>query len=246
MGATEDVAIPSGVGGFHRTGDFEIHMNDRWYVLLSETKDRLRYGIERGAFYEGTTPKSVVMHEYAHALQEMLTLDLRNTDEYKKSQEIYSNARTQLETALSTLKDGKRILELWDKEWNNIDRHNMRYIDEAKMLLQKNTRSGRGYSRKYWDIERLHSNEELARVEPIAILQRAQHEKIQKIFNQLGYKTSSDVGIGLTGTFKAYGARNWAESHAECISDYMTNGKNARPVSIAYAKAFAKEIGIRL
>ena len=65
---------------------------------------------------------------------------------------------------------------------------------------------------------------------------------IHKLFSSIGAATPEDVAIKLTGNRDAYASKNWHEAHAECVSDYMHNGRNASSISIAYVKEMNKLI----
>ena len=68
---------------------------------------------------------------------------------------------------------------------------------------------------------------------------------IHKIFTSIGMPTTRDVATNLTGKADAYASKNWLEAHAECVADYMTNGRNASAVSARYVREMDKYFKIR-
>ena len=61
-------------------------------------------------------------------------------------------------------------------------------------------------------------------------------QKIRELFNSIGASSPVDVAEKLTGNREAYASKNWDEAHAECVSDYMRNGRNASDISKSYVR----------
>ena len=66
------------------------------------------------------------------------------------------------------------------------------------------------------------------------------HRVIERLFTKAGASSLRDVAVKLTGRDSAYASKDWGEAHAECVSDYMHNGRNASQISIAYVREMNK------
>lgn len=220
----------------------EIHLNPSYYV--DGKNHDYKYDVESGFHPKGMDNEMLVEHEYAHMLQrrlsgvtkadeERVTNNQQQAKELRKQADDIWNSFGKLskqyeeadrkvrqlfwETATASTKRkmtyySRRRRELWDKMW---DADNGKRLTERSNLITKAmeiTKSNAGDG----------------------------HDVISGIFAKIGAPRPVDVATRLTGRADAYASKNWSEAHAECVADYMRNGKNASPISIAYVREMNK------
>lgn len=232
----------NGVGGFRTVGSTVIHLNPKWFNDPEGTQNMLDDQVARGHFHKGENLQSLVKHEYGHLLQDKLTAEVRNSDVFKKNASRLESERENFNKLISDLPSNERekIHEYIDKAFHATTSKSVTSnINKAIKLLY--------VSKNYVDARFSLSRQSTYVLNQNNLLHNAEIKKIQQIFNRVGAYSPTDVSIGLTGGTKAYARQSWAEAHAECISDYMTNGPDgASATAIRYVQEFAKEIGVIL
>ena len=203
--------------------------------------------VTNGHFVKGETLQSLVKHEYGHLLQDKLTKDVRNSDQYKNNEAKIKSLEQSFDDITSNIPSSERnkMNEYLQKAWNSdSDRMIKTNLNKALKIVRDNTPFLKG---GYWDAFSVISKQVSAVGSRNVMLYHAEMNGIKKICNSIGITKPIDVSYALTGGGKAYAKTNWAEAHAEMISDYMTNGvEGASATSILYVQAFAKEIGLKL
>ncbi len=219
-----------------------IDMNAKVYEAGQDRKWAYRDGGRLG--YD--SPKNiddemVVEHEYAHLLQKKLG----EHSDYVKEQ----IARR----------------DKWEKDFNEINEYTggmaKKYIDiyekwdftKATKVKTRQKLQNQMYEIMQEVIKKqgldaipmLNKLPKLASDNPIVHMidyREGGEQKIRELFKSVGASSPVDVAEKLTGNREAYASKNWEESHAECVSDYMHNGRNASPISIAYVREMNKLI----
>ena len=232
----------SGVGGYRTVGSTVLHVNPKWFNDPEHTQHILDASVEKGHFRKGENLQSLVKHEYGHLLQDKLTKEVRNTDQFKNNASKLESERNKFNKLISNMpvSTQEKINEYLDKAFHaDTSKTSTTNLNKAIKLLRD--------SDNYWEARSSLVNQSFYVSQQIVMLHGAERNRIQQIFNRIGAVTPRDVGIALTGSSKAYAGTSWAEAHAECISDYMTNGADgASATSIRYVQEFAKEIGVKL
>jgi len=231
-----------GVTGYRTVGKPEIHLNPKYYNDLRDLELSTALESAMGYSYKNESSESIVKHEYAHVLQDRL-MD-KNSPEYQRIETNFRTAQASLD----------RSVKKYPEEWKEAQKYLDRASSGKTMSTSiKNVLKAHDIMRKvmspleFQEYRRALNERNRSSNERVHYLKNTQMAAIQRIFGSIGaYRTPTDVASALTGNPRAYARTDWNEAHAECIADYMTNGRNASPVSIAYAQAFAREIGVNL
>lgn len=231
----------SGTIGYRQAGDPTIHLNPKEYNNIGALQ--VSNGLESvlNFTYKNQSPESVVKHEYAHVLEDRL-VDM-HSDSLRRIEAQRASAQATID----------RLTQGHQKEWQEASK----YLDRASSVRTvqarfKNVVKARDVMRRALnpsDFNALMSainSRTAAQNARTMHIRSVQESAIQRIFGSVGMTSPTHVASEMTGNPRAYARKNWHEAHAEAIADYMTNGRNASPVSIAYAQAFAREIGVTL
>ncbi len=240
---TTQGTFPSGVQGYTFPGEYTLHLNGKEYNDRAALEGQCYLESTMGYSYKNESPASIVMHEYAHLLQNKLCERAMNSDHYKELREEQRRAQASID----------RLTADHPKEWAKATKWLNKAIGARDLASRTKyvTKTMEAMEGVLTPVQHrlLFNNVKnvLSTRQSIGILLTNEAvNKIGGIFNRLGYSAPNYVAKALTGNPRAYARMNWKESHAECIADYMTNGENASAVSIAYVEAFAKEIGVNL
>ena len=241
--ATTQGQFGKGTRGYIFPGEYTIHLNKKEFDERDVMMQECKLESDIGYAYKNQSPASIVKHEYAHLLQNKLCDDLMNTDQFKNVRRQQESAQRGIDALTENYpKEWKKATTFLEKAMNarNIF-DQIKYTNKAMEAMQ-NVMKPVEHRVLFSNIRTvLQSRQVIGKM-----ISTEATRKIGGIFNNIGYKSPTDVAKGLTGSNLAYARTNWSEAHAECVADYMTNGQNASPVSIAYVEAFAKAVGVKL
>ena len=237
----------SGVGGYRVVGKNVLHMNSNWFNDPEGTQKILDRAVENGHFAKGENLQSLVKHEYGHLLQDKLTKEVRDSSIFKTNEEKMEQRRKDFFDSIAKVpeNDRKKISDYFEKAFTaDTDKSIRTNITKALKLVREHDLHGNADYYKTFDAI---NNYTILMSKRNMMLHNAETNGIKNVFNSIGITSPLEVSHALTGGNRAYAKMSWAESHAEMISDYMTNGPDgASATSILYVQAFAKEIGVKL
>ena len=218
--------------GFENTYAYAYSSGDSGTINLNpqkfnEKNDRARnrsydQGVSTMFHPKGQDDGMTVMHEYAHLIQRKLvkfaTTNINDEiNAFDKATKDFMSIKTQVFDG--TLKG-----------------------DARRNAIIKMTEYRRSNPNIDKDASRLSQLIEMKNAHPAT---RDQEYQIMKLFQKTGTNNPADVARKLTGSPTAYASKDWSEAHAECVADYMRNGKDAKPISIAYVSEMDKLLGIK-
>ena len=234
----------------HVYGEPEINLNPSYFV--DGRNHDYKYDVESGFHPKGMDNEMLIEHEYAHLLQRRLSgitqkeeqesAQLRKEiSELEKQREDYMTAYDKkIEQTNKIDKQIKKLEKLrgTEKYTADVSRKLMGLYDK-KFKITENI----GEETK-WFADLLNSisktkrrNEEITQK---VVPANNGHSVIENLFAKAGADSLRDVAVKLTGRESAYASKDWGEAHAECVADYMHNGRNASPISIAYVREMNK------
>ena len=231
----------------HMSDSKEIHLNPDSF---DGRQLDFQGDVDNGFHPKGYGFEMTVEHEYAHLLQRRLA-GITRKDEIQMGKD-----RERLQELNKQIDDIDELLgPMWWKYLRNMTKINEMYgkkgitlaeIQKAEKanqeLFLKVYNSNLGNNKKKIDgrLPLLRERDKLKwSIRKYDVSDKSQ-KVISSIFSKIGAPEPSDVAIQLTGRKDAYASRNWSEAHAECVADYMHNGKNASPISIAYIREMNK------
>ncbi len=211
------------------SGSGDVAINSKYYGGESRTD----YSDDVGYHPKGMSDKMLIQHEYAHVLQTRLA------DNYKEPEGYYESQRQKYNEMKNS-----QMFKLWD-EYQKLHEERMSKtadITQLRPILKRmsDIRMTDGYLMFSAEFERMQNY--FTQRQTTRYKSNAQ---IRELFTKIGYSAPFKVAKELTGDVTAYASKNWAEAHAECVADFMTNGKNASPVSIKYVREMEKLIGVK-
>lgn len=249
LSVDDTVLVPNALA-YVNSGEKDIHLNPTYFSSKATDVNDYRSGVETGFHPKGDGNEMTVMHEYAHLLQRRLSGITKNkekqlTQDIERIREIDQQI-DEIDDVLGPtwwkyLSNVRKTNEMYGKEGVTLDDIYKAEKENQKLYLEAyNSEHGinRGYinHRKelYDERNKLRTNIRLWDVS------EKSQQMISTIFSKIGAPKPSDVATKLTGRADAYASKNWSEAHAECVADYMVNGKNASAISIAYVREMNK------
>ena len=212
-------------------GSGKVSINPEYYGK----DERVDYSrdVETGFHPKGMSDRMLMHHEYAHILQDKIAQKYNDDADFEFRKAQMQKFVDMMDTPLGKLYS----------EHEQLHNQIFNVPPDQRMALVKRMneiRKTEGYFA--FSLEVSKAKAEATRVRSVA---EKSEIMIESLFTKLGYKAPRDIATALTGTDKAYASKNWSEAHAECVADFMTNGRNASPVSIKYVRAMEKLIGTK-
>lgn len=226
----------------HIYGNPEINLNPLYFV--DGKNHDYKYDVESGFHPKGMDNEMLVEHEYAHLLQRRLSgiTQKEELEHAKLSKEIAELEKRRDELSKPTDEENRIYEEI--KKYQSLIGTKKYTPDAARELHKLYEQSNElNLKRTREMIQVLNSLSKSKRQDEIAqkvVTANNGHSVIENLFNKAGATSLADVATKLTGRPSAYASKDWGEAHAECVADYMHNGKNASPISIAYVREMNK------
>ena len=223
----------------------EIHLNPVYYV--DGKNHDYKSDVESGFHPKGMDNEMLIEHEYAHMLQRRLA-GVTKTDEQRLTANKEQSAELKRQSNEIWKSFGK-LAEKYDDamgKWSALFREESTpstkrklqyYTKRMNELWYKMGQTPNGFQKLREHVDLAEKARELTKTTGFI---GDSHKVISEIFTRIGAPNPADVATQLTGRTDAYASKNWSEAHAECVSDYMHNGKNASPISIAYVREMNK------
>lgn len=222
-----------------------IDVNDRHYKSGNNREWLYRDGGRLGYDHpKNNSDEMVIEHEYAHLLQRKLAehSDLvkgqiaKRNQWNKELQELdekldgFASKYMEIKEKLDSIKYSK--VKTRQKLENQIKELQQELFDKKGIGIINDLNRVRNLDSQRLSVKFLDYSD-------------GSTEVIKSLFHSVGAKTPEDVAVGITGNKDAYAGKNWHESHAEAVSDYINNGRKASAISIAYVREMDKLLGVR-
>ena len=240
---------PNTLAHAHYGDSLEIHLNPEYYGSNAKKTPNYDYAAEIGFHPKGNGNEMTIMHEYAHLLERRLAgvsrmqerdlsdVKKRLRDLEKEREEFMKDYDEKMEKSQKLQKQINKLEKLrgTEKYTPKTSAKLMKLYDENDKLTNQITTTDR---EKFIQLlNNIHKTRNEVNSKQPGL---DSWTPIEKIFTKVGASSPEEVAVKLTGNPDAYASKNWSEAHAECVADYMVNGKNASPISRAYVREMNK------
>ena len=234
----------------HIYGEPEINLNPSYFV--DGRNHDYKYDVESGFHPKGMDNEMLIEHEYAHLLQRRLSgITQKEEQESAQLRKEIAELEKQREDYMTAYDKKIEQTNKIDKQINKLEkpRGTEKYTADVSRklmgLYDKKFKITEGIGEETkWFAELLNTisrtrkrNKEITQK---VVPANNAHPVIEQLFAKVGANSLRDVAVKLTGRDSAYASKDWGEAHAECVADYMHNGRNASQISIAYVREMNK------